>query len=114
MTGKRVDHLRKALLRGILFTLLLAVLVSGSFAENISSSDKADWYNAAVMQLETYIESLSHNSEELEGIRDTFDKLGGYSMSMHFGYYISALAKIDNAEFDFELDEPPGGGKWMN
>lgn len=80
------------------------MMITLATAQAATSLEKENAYNAAVVQLEAYIESLNHNSIELDGILSTFNDLRGYSMSLHFSYYISALAKIDNAEYDLELD----------
>ena len=91
----------KRIITWAVFVMLLFSLID---AHALSSLEKESDYNAAIVQLETYIESLNHNSTELDGIFSTFNELRGYSMSLHFSYYISALAKIDNEEYDLELD----------
>ena len=91
----------KKVIAWIMSVLLLFSLIDAHAA---TSLEKENAYNAAVVQLETYIESLNHNSTKLDGILSAFNELRGYSMSLHFSYYISALTKIDNDEYDLELD----------
>ena len=88
-----------------LIAVLLAciLLLSSASAYAITSTEKENNYNAAVTQLEVYLESAGNSSAELAGIRTVFDSLGGYEQSRFLGYYASVLMKIADEEYDYEL-----------
>ena len=54
----------------IVLSMVICLAFSGT--ASATSVEKENAYKAAVIQLETYIESLSHDSTELEGILDAF------------------------------------------
>ena len=86
--------------------LIVVLVFLFSFASSFAttSAEKENAYNAAVMQLETYLEAISDQSVDLSGTLSTFNELGGYSKSLQFGYYVLILLKIQNEEYDLELD----------
>ncbi|QUC66373.1 hypothetical protein [Aristaeella hokkaidonensis] len=90
--------------RIVAFAVVLVFLFSFTSSHATTSSEKENTYNAAVMQLENYLESISSNTVDLEGALSTFNELGGYSKSLQFGYYVQILIKISQGEYDLELD----------
>ena len=82
----------------------MVMLVSTTSAFAMTTADKESNYNAAVLQLETYLETSGDNSAELAKIQSAFNELGGYEQSKFLGYYVSVLMKIaDEAYDDFTL-----------
>ena len=69
----------------------------------VTSMEKDNNYAAAILQLETYLESAGNSSAELAGVHASFDALGGYEQSRFLSYYTSVLMKIADEEYDYEL-----------
>ena len=89
---------------GIIAMLLAGVLfLSCVPAHAMTTTEKENNYNAAILQLETYLESAGNSSAELAGVRAAFDALGGYEQSRFLSYYTSVLMKIADEEYDYEL-----------
>lgn len=78
---------------------MVTIAVFPAFA--LTSQEKEELYQAAVLQLEAYLDSFGNSSEELTGTINTFKELGGYSQSLNLGYYASVLAKIADEQYDF-------------
>ena len=73
-------------------------------AHAITSAEKESNYAAAILQLETYLETSGNSSAELAGIESTFRELGGYEQSRFLRYYVAVLMKIADEEYDFQLN----------
>ena len=92
------------------FLRLIAMLLAGFLflscvpAHAITSAEKENNYNAAVLELETYLESYGNDSAALLGISATFNDLHGYAKSTCFVNYISVLMKIAGEEYDSDMD----------
>ncbi len=72
-------------------------------ATALTSQEKEEQYNAAVQQLETYLESSGNSSAELAGIRAAFEELGGYGYSRFLGYYTAVLMMTAEEEYNYDL-----------
>lgn len=89
---------------------ILAMLLAGVLflscvpAYAITSAEKENNYKAAILQLETYLESYGNDSTELLGIAVVFEDLHGYAKSTSFVNYISVLMKIADGEYDSDMD----------
>lgn len=93
-----MNHHRIALL-----IVLILSLVTFSAAHAQTTMEKDEIYNAAVLQLETYLEERHEESGKLQLILAAFEDLKGYNMSRQFSHYVTVLLKVANHEFDWEL-----------
>ncbi len=93
-----MNHHRIALL-----VVLVLSLVTFSAAHAQTTMEKDEIYNAAVLQLETYLEERHEESGKLQLILAAFEDLKGYNMSRQFSHYVTVLLKVANHEFDWEL-----------
>lgn len=83
---------------------LFALLLNTSSAYAImAANSKEDMYSKAIEGLETYLETPKDNNAMLVGLLSTFVDLGSYEYSNFFAYYVSALKKVANEEYDYEL-----------
>ena len=85
------------------FVLVMIIITMAIPSYAMTSTEKENHYNAAIMQLETYLESFESNPIALMEIRSAFDELQGYEQSKFFGYYVSSLIKVEEEEYDYEL-----------
>ena len=83
----------------ILCVLIFLGKCSSAFA--MTTADKESNYTAAVLQLETYLQSFGNSSAALAGTADTFKELEGYGQSLYFSYYVTVLQKIADENYDF-------------
>lgn len=86
-----------------LILILFIFLANSVSAFAMTTADKENNYKAAVLQLETYLESYGNSSMELAGVAGAFAELRGYEQSNFLGYYVSVLMKIADEEYDYEL-----------
>ena len=93
--------MKKSLLSAVLLAVMLLSCIPAASAA--STRQKEADYAAAIMQLETYLESKTHAPESLELIRATFDGLG-YGQSEFFKYYAVVLIRVENNQFDTTTD----------
>ena len=85
----------------------LAFLLTFSMNTNayaMTTIDKEETYKASVRELETYLENGENDSGKLIVIATSFEELRGYDQSKFFGYYVSVLMKVENEEYDYELN----------
>ena len=87
----------------ILILIIIGMLPCSITALAMTTATKEENYKAAVLQLETYLETSGDNSAELAGILSAFNELGGYEQSKFLGYYVSVLMKIADEQYNFVL-----------
>ena len=87
------------------FTALIVLLTSLPVsAAPLTSSEKEQMYSAAILDLETYLETYGKSGTSLWGIEQVFGQLGGYEQSRPLMYYTQVLSKIEKAEYTFDMD----------
>ena len=84
----------------IMFSLVLSIVCS-AFA--LTSAEKENSYNAAFLQLESYLESAESNSYELQSIANSFDELGSYNQSKFLRYYALILVRVAEEDYNYDL-----------
>ena len=84
--------------------LLLALALAAPAFAAMTSDEKEEKYRAAVLELETYLESYGMNGASLEGIEGVFGSLGGYSQSRCLYYYTQVLEKLAADDYGYGLD----------
>ena len=84
--------------------LLLALVLAAPAYAAMTSEEKDERYRAAVLELETYLESYGMNGTSLEGIEGMFGSLGGYSQSRCMYYYTQVLEKLAADDYGYDLD----------
>ena len=87
----------------ILLTILTMLVANSVSACALTSEEKDRQYNAAVMQLESYLSDYKNDTAELEAIYRSFSELRGYEQSKFLGYYVSVLIKLSIGEYDYEM-----------
>ncbi len=91
----------------LLILLIIAVLCTDMLpvsAAPLTSSEKEQMYSAAILDLETYLETYGKSGTSLWGIEQVFGQLGGYEQSRPLMYYTQVLSKIEKAEYTFDMD----------
>ena len=84
----------------ILAVLLLFKPLDVSLAQ--TTADREALYDAAVLQLETYLENAVDDVAALERLLNVFTELKSYRQSRGFSHYVTVLLKATLGEFDFQ------------
>ena len=67
-----------------------------------TTAEKEQMYNAAILNLETYLEGSS-SASSLVGIEAVFSQLGRYEQSQPLMYYTRLLQKLEADEYDYDV-----------
>ena len=92
-------------MKRVLFLLLtvvalMAIVFSATAAT--TTEEKSRQYQAAISELEAYLESYG-NEGNLYGIQSVFESLGGFEKSKWLYYYTTVLVKLSEETYDFDL-----------
>lgn len=89
----------------VITIIVLAIILTSfwSSALTMTTIDKEKNYNAAVLQLEVYLETIEENTTELAKIKSSFESLRGYEQSTFFSYYVTVLMKVSEETYDYDL-----------
>lgn len=91
------------MMKRFLLTLLTICLLLHPFAcRAITDEEKKASFDAAVSELEAWLENPQNPSSTLDSIYSVLDELGGYSCSEGLKYYVMVLQKAENEVFDDE------------
>ena len=88
----------------ILALTLLSLWALPAYGAPLTSAEKEQLYSASVLELETYLEGAGASETALTGIYDNFSRLGGYEQSRPLMYYTRILIKLQNNEYDFDME----------
>ena len=68
-----------------------------------TTEEKNRQYQAAINELETYLETNDSSIGNLYGIQAVFATLGGFEQSKSLNYYTTVLIKLSEETYDFDL-----------